>query len=195
MKIVLGSQSEARKKVLLRAGYEFDVVVAGIDEKEIRDPDPEKLTLALARAKAKAILPKIKEPSLLITSDQVVTFNGTMREKPENVGEAFQFLFTSHLHPSSTVTAVVVTNTKTGERFVGVDVATIWFRPFTLQVIMDYIKTGDPFRLAGGFDHEHPLLAPFIKKIDGEKESILGLPISLTEKLLDYAIMRTCLEV
>jgi septum formation protein len=191
MKIVLGSQSEGRKKVLERAGYEFDVVVAGIDEKEIRDPDPKKLTLALARAKAKAILPKIKEPSLLITSDQVVTFNGAMREKPETFGEAFQFLFTSHLYPSSTVTAVVVTDTETGERFEGVDVATIWFHPFTLRVIMDYIKTGDPFRLAGGFDHEHPLLVPFIQKIEGEKESILGLPISLTKNLIDLAIRRS----
>lgn len=191
MKIVLGSQSEGRKKVLERAGFTFDVVTADIDEKAIRMKDPKLLTMALAKAKAEAILPKISEPTLLITSDQVVVFDGKIREKPETFGEAFQFLFTSHLAPASTVTAVIVTNTVSGEQFGGVDVAKIWFRPLTLSVIIDYLKTGDPFRLAGGFDHEHPLITPFIQKIEGEKESILGLPISLTKNLLDLATRRS----
>lgn len=52
MKIILGSQSRSRRKVLEKLGYEFEVMPADIDEKAIRFDDPTKLTLVLARAKA-----------------------------------------------------------------------------------------------------------------------------------------------
>ena len=43
-----------------------------------RSEDPGALTLALAHAKADALLPQIHEPALLITSDQVVVWQGTL---------------------------------------------------------------------------------------------------------------------
>ena len=78
MKIILGSQSAGRKKVLEGMGYEFETMSADIDERAIRLEDPVKLTLALAVAKSEALLPKIKndEGVILITSDQVVVCNG-----------------------------------------------------------------------------------------------------------------------
>ena len=72
MKIILGSQSKGRRHVLESMGYEFGVMSSNIDEKAIRFNDPQKLTIALAHAKADALLPRIQEPALLITSDQVV---------------------------------------------------------------------------------------------------------------------------
>ena len=84
MKIILGSQSKGRKKMLEEMGYEFEVMSADIDEKAIRFENPKELTLALARVKAEAIKPKIYGSALLVTSDQVVTWNGQIREKPEN---------------------------------------------------------------------------------------------------------------
>ena len=43
LRIILGSASPARKKILQEMGYEFDVLPAGIDEKAIRSDDPRKL--------------------------------------------------------------------------------------------------------------------------------------------------------
>ena len=51
-----------------------------------RDPNPKQLTLKIARAKAEALLEKVKQPAILITSDQVIVCAGEIREKPESIG-------------------------------------------------------------------------------------------------------------
>lgn len=184
MKIILGSQSYGRKAVLEKMGYTFEVMPANIDEKAIRFEDPAVLTLALANAKADALLLKIKEPVILITSDQVVVCNGKILEKPTDEKEAQENLELYALYPAETVTSVVAVNTSSGERIGGTDVAKIWFSSIPKKVINEYIATKDPFLHAGSFDHEHQLLAPYVKSIEGEPESVTGLPRKLTEKLI-----------
>ncbi len=186
MKIILGSQSQGRKKVLKAMGYAFDVISPDIDEKAIRHEDPIKLTMELSEAKADALLPRIKELALLITSDQVVVHNGTIREKPVDVDEAIMFLISYTYHPAQTVTSVMVINTLTGKSVAGTDTATIYFNRIPMDKIGAYIGTGDPFLQAGGFDHEHPILLPFVRAIEGEPESITGLPKKLTQDLLKF---------
>jgi septum formation protein len=170
--------------VLEKWGYEFEVMSADIDEKAIRFDDPKKLTLALAHAKTDALLEKIKEPAILITSDQVVVCDGQILEKPADEKEARQFLQKYALYPAKTLTAVVVTNTKSGEMKDGVDIAQVWFYQIPEEVIVELIKEGDMFSRAGGFSIEEPLLEKYIKKIEGERESIIGLPKALTLKLI-----------
>lgn len=188
MKLILGSSSLARQRILREAGYEFEVIAPDIDEKSIRDPDPVRLTTLLAKAKAKAILSQIKqikEEAILITSDQVVLHQGAVREKPLSRKEAFEYLETCHLAHEATITSVCVTNTKTGKMIAGTDVSMIWFRQIPDNIINDYLDTEDAFSHAGGFDHEHPLLAPFVKEIKGTHDSIAGLPMALTIHLIE----------
>lgn len=187
MKIILGSESKGRKKILKKMGYDFDIMPANIDEKAIRSDDLEKLTLMLARAKAKALLPKIKEPALLITSDQVGVCNGCITEKPEDEAQAKQYLNSYKNHSAKTVTAVVVTNTATGKQVEGVDIAEVDFIPMPQNVINKYIEIGDTFSQSGAFSVDHPMLKKYVKKIRGEEESVIGLPVKLTKRLLKKA--------
>ena len=115
-KIILGSSSPARKNVLEKLGYTFEIMAADIDERAIRDADPRKLTSKLANAKALALLEKIKFPALLITADQVVNCNGVIREKPETPQEARDFLKSYEKFPAETVNTVVVTDTVSGTK-------------------------------------------------------------------------------
>jgi len=182
--IVLGSQSYCRKGVMESHGMNFSVTTADIDEKAIRFDDPTELTLTLAKAKAAAILPRITEPVLLVTSDQVVTYQNVIREKPETDEEAREFLRSYAQNPAETVTSVAVTNTATGKQVTGTDIATIYFKPIPDEVIEAYIATKDPFSQAGAFNHSHPMLVPYVGKVDGEDDSISGLPWALTKELL-----------
>ncbi|KAL6956115.1 hypothetical protein U1Q18_044382, partial [Sarracenia purpurea var. burkii] len=50
-KIILGSSSIARRKILAEMGYDFMIVTADIDEKSIRREKPEDLVMAIAEAK------------------------------------------------------------------------------------------------------------------------------------------------
>ncbi len=184
MEIILGSESKGRKRVLEDMGYTFEVMYARIDEKAIRLPDPKELTLALARAKSDAIHPRIKEPVLLITSDQVVVCDGVVREKPENEKQAREFLQSYAEYPAETVTAVLVMNTKTGRRAEGVDIAKVWFRPIPKHIIEKAIYNKDIRNCAGGFSIIDPLLKKYILRIEGERESVIGLPKKLAKELM-----------
>lgn len=184
MKIILGSQSEGRARILGQMSYEFEVMNPDIDEKSIRLVDPRALTLALANAKADALLPRIHTPAILITADQVIAWNNTIREKPQSADEVRAYLRGYGTHPAETIGAVVTVNTETKTRAQGVDVATVWFRPIPEEVIETMIQEGDVYRRAGGFSIEEPHLQNYIEKIEGAIDSVMGLPIALTKRLI-----------
>lgn len=185
MNLVLGSRSEGRKEVLRRLCCQFESMAADIDEKAIRNDDPERLTLLLAHAKADALLPCIHKESILITSDQVVVCGGTILEKPESETEARRYLQGYALSPAVTVTAVVVTNTATRRKSQGVDKAKVVFSSIPSFVIEQLIQRGTILRNAGAFSIEDPLLKDYIVRIEGEPESVMGLPKEMTKRLIN----------
>lgn len=186
LKIILGSASKWRRQILEKAGYEFSVMEPNIDERKIRHSDPKKLALALAYAKADALIPQIKEPALLITVDQVVLCNGHIYEKPNSAQEAREFMRSYSQHPAQTITAVVVTNTKTNKQVSGIDIVNINFKPIPEFIIDRLIAKREIFSCAGGFqiEDEDGKLNPYIENIDGEIDSVKGLPIKLMENLM-----------
>lgn len=54
------------------------------------------------------------EAALVITSDQVIVYQGQIREKPEDEAQAREFLRSYEHHPAEAIVGVAVTNTKTG---------------------------------------------------------------------------------
>lgn len=185
MKIILGSASKWRKNILEKAGYDFEVMIADIDEKAIRTDDYEKLPILIARAKAEALISKITESAILITSDQVVVCDGELREKPIDEKEAREFLESySKGHAGQTNTAVVVINTENMKRAEGLDISKAYFKKMPSEVIDKFIGTGDAFLCSGGFTIDDPLIIPYIEKIEGDRDGIEGLPMKLLEKLI-----------
>lgn len=160
-------------------------MAADIDEKAIRFDDPKKLTMALALAKAEALRPRIKEPALLITADQVVLCNGEILEKPENPDQVRRFLKGYAHYPAQPINAVVVTNTGTGVQKGENDENTVYFRSFPDDVIEKLIAEGNIFFQAGAFSLEDPLTAPYVKRIVGTLDSVEGLPKKITERLME----------
>ncbi|KAM5564900.1 7-methyl-GTP pyrophosphatase [Rosa sericea] len=195
-KIILGSSSNARRKILAEMGYEFTLMTADIDEKSIRKEKPEELVMVLAQAKAEAIRPKLPvgdyvkdaEPTLLITSDQVVVYEGVVREKPSSKEEARQFLKDYSGGHAATVGSVLVTNLKTGFSKGEWDRVEIYFHEIPDEAIEKLIEEGTVLKVAGGLIIEHPLILPFVKEVVGTTDSVMGLPKDITERLLKEAL-------
>nr|AFK42859.1 unknown [Lotus japonicus] len=195
-KIILGSSSVARRKILSEMGYQFTLMTADIDEKSIRKETPEELVMALAEAKAEAIIQRLPvddylkdaQPTLLITSDQVVVYEGVVREKPSSKEEAWQFLKDYSGRHAATVGSVLVTNLKTGLRKGDSDRVEIYFNEIPDEIIDRLVDEGITLNVAGGLLIEHPLILPFVKEVVGTTDSVMGLPKSLTEKLLKEAL-------
>ncbi|KAJ3674071.1 hypothetical protein LUZ60_006063 [Juncus effusus] len=209
-KIILGSSSASRKQILSEMGYQFTVMGADIDEKQIRCEKAEDLVMALAHAKADAIGNKIKqngfeekasETTLLITADQVVLHGGVIREKPKDADEAREFIKGYSKGHASTVGSVLVTNLNTGVKKGGVDKSEIYFHEIPEDVIDNLIKEGDVMYVAGGLMVEHPLTSPFVQAMVGSLslssfvqsmvgtiDSVMGLPKALTEQLINEVL-------
>ena len=187
MKIILGSQSASRRTLLARLVADFETLSSDIDEQAIRSENYERLPLLLAHPKANALLPRIHEPALLITSDQVVVCNGELREKPRSAEEVRRYLASYAHYPAQTNTAVVVHNTATGKCVEGLDIACVYYQPLPETVVEQLIAEGGVFSAAGGFLVEDPLAEPYILRCEGEKDSIMGLPLQLTARLLSEA--------
>ncbi|KAI3978815.1 hypothetical protein MKX01_015990 [Papaver californicum] len=192
-KIILGSSSKARQEILTEMGYEFTILTADIDEKSIRMEKPEKLVVALAEAKAAAILSRLQlsdflekdaEPTLLITADTVVVYEGAIREKPTNKEEARQFLKDYSGGLATVVGSVLVTNLKTGISKGEYDRVEVYFHDIPDEVIDNLIEEGTVLHVAGGLKLEHPLIWPFVETVMGATDSVMGLSKALVKQLI-----------
>ncbi|KAK4351970.1 hypothetical protein RND71_027488 [Anisodus tanguticus] len=178
-KLILGSSSTARRKILADMGYQFTTMSADIDEKAIRKEKPEDLVMALAEAKADAIISKFRNtenlekdvnPTILVAADTVVVYEGVVREKPSSEAEARQFMKDYANGHAATVSSVLVTNLVTGSR------RGEWDKVEIEEEIVLYA--------AGGLIIEHPLILPYVKEVVGSTDSVMGLPKALTERLI-----------
>ncbi|XP_037425716.1 7-methyl-GTP pyrophosphatase-like [Triticum dicoccoides] len=196
LRLILGSSSASRRQILAEMGYQFKLLSADIDEKEIRKEKPEELVVALAHAKADAILDKMRnngmmkeivdsqETTLLITADQVVVHDGVIREKPTTPEEARKFIQGYSQSHAATIGSVLVTNVKTGTRREGWDRSEVYFHKIPNEVVESLIEEGNVFYVAGGLLVEHPLTSPLVEAIVGTIDSVMGLPKALTEQLI-----------
>lgn len=124
-----------------------------------------------------------------LQTDQVVHFNGTIREKPNDIEQCKEYLKSYATVPATTVTAIVVTKIDTKERFAAVDIASQQFKPIPDDIIDMVIDggAGDVMSTCGGFMIDHPLLQPYLGERVGTEDSILGLPMHVLRQLLDQA--------
>ncbi|CAN1255676.1 7-methyl-GTP pyrophosphatase [Linum perenne] len=173
-KIILGSASMARRRILTEMGYEFTLMTADIDEKSIRKDKPEELVMALAEAKAEAIIAKMLNTNemknysgttLLITADTVV-YTGYSGGHAGVVG------------------SVLVTNLATGSKKGGWESAEVYFHEIPKEVIDSLIEERITFKVAGGLTLEHPLTMPFVEAVVGNIDAVSGLPVELTKQLI-----------
>ena len=185
MKFILGTASKYRRKAFEEMGYEgFEVMTADIDERAIRLDDPEKLTVALAKAKADVLKKRINEPVILVTADQVISWNDKIREKPLTKEEAREFLSTYFKAPVFMVNGLCVTNTRTGRQACGNESTEIIFKEIPEGVIEKIIEREIVCSWAGAFLVDDPLIKPYIDSIKGVEGGSKGLPKPLLEKLI-----------
>lgn len=111
-------------------------------------------------------------------------YDGRIREKPATPEECRSYLRSYETAPAVTVTAVVVTHTLTGASVEGVDVAKQWFKPIPEAVMEQLIAKGDVMYCCGGFIVDDPLIQPYLGPREGDEDSIIGLPMALTLRLM-----------
>jgi septum formation protein len=206
VRLILASQSPARTKLLAEAGIRHSVLVSDVDEDAVQArygvTDPHDTALLLARAKAEAVaaLPEA-EGALVLGCDSVFEFDGEAHGKPYTAAVARERMLrmsgnTGVLHTGHWLVDCRDTDIDDdgGEQGSGATLGTVASAEVTFlemepAEIDAYIATGEPLQCAGSFTIDG-LGGAFIRKVDGDPHTVVGLSVSTLRGLLASANVR-----
>ena len=189
-KIVLASKSGVRKKILDENGIKCEVIPANIDEEEIKislikeKATPNMISKTLAELKANKISQK-KSNTLVLGADSVVDLNGELISKPTSREEALHILKRLNGQKHKLISSVCVS--KNGSMIWHyTDVSTLTMKQLNLDEIKLYLtKIRDKELYAYGVYQIEADGKSLFSKIEGNEDSIMGLPIKEIKEYLN----------
>ena len=184
-RFILASASPRRQELLRDAGYDFDVDPADIDEEDYpQGMLPTAIALRLAEAKARPVAARNPD-DVVCAADTVVAFGDTPLGKPNDAAHAKKMLQllagTTHI----VVTGVCVMR-HNPEFFKSARVmSAVKMRFLTPSEIDRYVASNEWQGKAGGYGIQDK--DPFVVRQSGSHTNIVGLPMTMTRKLLEEA--------
>jgi septum formation protein len=182
---VLASSSPRRVELMREAGYQFDVVVSGVDEAHDESLTCEDLTVENAHRKARAVSHQ-RPDALVIGADTLVYLDDIPITKPNDMAEAAGMLrrLSGRTHQVCTGVALVW-NGGAEERLFHV-ISEVTFKALTDEVIREYHSRIQPLDKAGGYAVQDES-AMIIERVDGSWSNVKGLPMErLAEELARF---------
>ncbi len=174
--LVLASQSASRRRLLESAGLKPTIMVSNVDEETdfFNAMTPEDMVIALAITKAHTVREQVNYPAIIIGCDSTFEFEGQSLGKPGTASVAKEraqrvrgksgYLHTGHC---------VIDTQK--EREISDRITTkVTFTDMTDAEIDDYIESGEPLHVAGGFTLDG-FSSPFIPSIEGDYTNVVGI--------------------
>jgi len=194
-RLVLGSASAGRLRVLRQAGVEPVVVVSGVDEDAIiaalgSDAAPGEVVRSLAEAKADQVATvldaAIAADCVVIGCDSMLYIDGRLAGKPASTAAArrqWQSMSgrSGQLHTGHCL--VRLRDGSVSQRAAESFVTTVHFATPTGADLDAYLDSGEPLAVAGAFTLDG-LGGWFIDRIEGDPSNVIGLSLPLTRSLL-----------
>ncbi|MFN6951882.1 MAG: Maf family protein [Albidovulum sp.] len=182
-RLILGSASPRRRELLLQLGLVPDCVRApDIDETPLRGELPRPYCARIAREKADALPAAADE--VVLCADTTVALGRRILGKPENAGEAAEFLHALSGRRHRVITAVAV---RRGARLWQRTVETVVkVKSLSDREINAYLASGEWQGKAGAYAIQGRFGA-FIPWLQGSFTGVVGLPLAETAHLLEAA--------
>lgn len=180
--VYLASQSLGRLGILKNQGLKVLVFPTDCDETGFWK-EPSEMVQELALRKLNAFLKSsdYKDKSIIsIASDTVVVLDGKVIGKAKDEKEAVMQLNSLSGREHYVYSSYAVC--RNGKIYSGYDRAAVYFNDIS-DLIDTYIKTGE-WRGAAGSYRIQNLGKQFIKHIDGDKNTVIGLPLEMVEDII-----------
>lgn len=188
-KIVLASASPRRKEILEQVGISFDIIPSTSDE-VITKNVPKDIVEELAEQKASEVFSNLSNPSIVIGADTIVVLNDSIMGKPKDEIDAFNMLdnLQNKTHTVYTGVCVYINQNNEVKKLLFSEATNVTMYPMSKEQIYDYIATREPMDKAGAYGIQGKS-AIYIKKIDGDYNTVVGLPVArLYTEMLDLGI-------
>ena len=184
MKVILASRSPRRRELLGKIIPEFEIVTEETDESLPEGIHPKNGVEMLAIRKGAAVLPKVSADALIISSDTLVELDGIPLGKPADEDDAVRILMGLSGKKHNVHTGIAVHYK--GRVVSGVDTSSVLFKNFSESEALEYVKTGEPMDKAGAYAIQG-IGARLVLGYEGEFDTIVGLGLKLTERLIKEA--------
>jgi len=187
-KLILASKSKVRKEILDKNNILAEVQPSSVDEDSIKqsllneNASPEIISKNLAELKASKVSQKNFDV-LVLGADSVIDLDGELISKPQNREEALGILKKLNGKKHNLVSSVCIA--KNGSMIWNhTDKATLTMKKFSDKELEEYLlKISDESLYAYNVYQIEGEGKNLFLKIDGDKNTIMGLPI---EKIQEY---------
>ncbi|MFL2885149.1 MAG: Maf family protein [Candidatus Pelagibacter sp.] len=190
LKIILASQSKVRKKILDEHNILNEVRPSNVDEDVVKSSllkekaSPEIISKNLAELKANKISGKYSD-NLVLGADSVIDLNGELISKPDNREEALEILRKLNGKKHYLISSVCIS--KNGSMVWNhTDKATLTMKKMNDDELKNYLaKISDEALYAYNVYQIEGEGKDLFSSIDGNENTIMGLPIEKIKKYLD----------
>jgi len=182
-RLILASGSPARRDLLARAGFTFDVRPSHIDEPNGKGcEDPRAFVQQLAWLKAAAVATKLKA-GLVLAADTVGWLDGEIIGKPVDEADARRILRQLGGREHELWTGVCLWRQPGGVQTMWQEVSRVRFKKLSERELDNYLATRQWEGCSGAYAIQEDG-DPFVKVIEGSVSNVIGLPLETLERVL-----------
>lgn len=182
--LVLASRSPRRARLLEEAGIPFRRgPFPDIDETLSTGLAPPDAAREVAERKALAVA-RLVSGETVLAADTVVHLGAEVLLKPRDAEDARRMLARLSGRAHEVATGVAVVRARSLES--GVAVARVVFRDIGPEEIQAYVASGEPMDKAGAYGIQGGAAA-FVRALEGQRDTVIGLPLDLVRHLLGLA--------
>ena len=190
LKIILASKSKVRKKILDDHNIINDVKPSNVDEDIVKSSlikekaSPELISKNLAELKANKISGKFSD-NLVLGADSVIDLDGELISKPDNREDALEILKKLNGRKHHLISSVCIS--KNGSMvWSHTDKATLIMKKMKEDELKSYLaKISDEALYAYNVYQIEGEGRNLFSSIDGNENTIMGLPVEKIKKYLD----------
>ena len=190
MRVILASKSPRRRELLgilgAKLGFEFEIITADVDESVEEGVTPEDAVNILACRKGAAVAGRAQlSDALVISSDTLVELDGIALGKPIDRDDAIRMIrsLSGRGHFVRTGGAAFYK----GRVVSGVASTEVVFDKISEDDIIAYVDSGEPMDKAGAYGIQGGA-GKFVKEYNGDFDTVVGLSLALTERLILEAL-------
>ena len=185
MKIILASKSPRRAAILELANIEFEVLASNYEENIKEYSNIQEKSIELAYGKALDIFNNTQGDRTIIGADTIVVKDNKIYGKPQDRSDAIKMLkeLENDFHTIYTSLAILIEEHGIYKEYKEISKTLIKVGKITEEEILNYIDTEEPYDKAGAYAIQSSF-SKFIKKIDGNYMSAVGLPRDKVYRIL-----------